>query len=64
MCKYGRAARRGGRMGTESSQLRGIKASFKALECCVLVATNLQTSQQICTLSRQICKLYPRCRNW
>ncbi len=49
----------GDRMGIESSQLRSIKTSSKALECCILVAANLQTSRQICTLSRQICKLSP-----
>jgi hypothetical protein len=31
----------GGRMGIESSQLRRIKTSAKALGCCILIATNL-----------------------
>ena len=41
MRRYGRAADNG-RMGTESSQLRSIKTSSKALGCCILVAANLQ----------------------
>jgi len=32
----------GDRMGIESSQLRSIKTSSKALGCCILVAANLQ----------------------
>jgi hypothetical protein len=37
-----------GRMGIESSQLRSIKTSSKALGCCILIAANLQMSRQIC----------------